>query len=210
MTPTPSRHCLRSCRPVPWIRPGGGASGRAGTSWTGTETPDRSGRRSRRRPCRVRPGSRRRCRGLDGQSGLHPRVDRVGHDPVRPDVFDRAQVELALGGGMLSDVGQPQEVRPVSSEVRRTRSSCAGGPGFLPFFPRFFPNALHQPLSRHSRHAARSAITCPASRASSAKSRCPNSGSSMCASNPGPCSALSGWLAAWGFDAWVRSGLVLR
>lgn len=54
-------------------------------------------------------------------------------------------------------------------------------------FPRprafFFPNALHHPLSAQIRHAVRSAIACPASRASSASSRCPNSGSSRCASN---------------------------
>ena len=47
----------------------------------------------------------------DGQPGLHPRVDGVADDPVGEDVLDRAEVELALAGAVLGDVGQPQPVR---------------------------------------------------------------------------------------------------
>jgi hypothetical protein len=43
----------------------------------------------------------------DREAGLHPRVDGVAHDPVGEDVLDRAEVELALTGAMLGDVGQP-------------------------------------------------------------------------------------------------------
>lgn len=103
----------------------------------------------------------------DGQAGLHLRVDGVADDPVGPDVLDRAQVELALGGVVLGDVGQPQPVRASAVKSRWTKSSCTGGPT-LPPLPRRLrlPNALHQPLPEQIRHAVRSAIGCPASRAS--------------------------------------------
>jgi hypothetical protein len=52
-----------------------------------------------------------------GQLGLHPRVDRVADDPVGVDVLDRAEVELALAGAVLGDVGQPQLVRSTGGEV---------------------------------------------------------------------------------------------
>ena len=48
-------------------------------------------------------------------------------DPAGADVLDRAQVQLALAGGVLGDVGQPQPVGPVAVKSRWTRSSCAGG-----------------------------------------------------------------------------------
>lgn len=73
-------------------------------------------------------------------------------------------------------------VRPCSSTTAQ-RSSCTGGPGRR-CLPRLgFPNALNQPLLDAIRHAVRSDIVSPASRASSASSRCPNSGSSRWASN---------------------------
>ncbi len=53
---------------------------------------------------------------LDGQVRLHPRVDRVPHDPAREHVLDRAEVELAFRGLVLGDVGQPQLVRCIRSE----------------------------------------------------------------------------------------------
>jgi hypothetical protein len=71
---------------------------------------------------------------------------------------------------------------PVAVKSRWTRSSCAGGPG-RPFFERFLPNTLHHALPEQIAHAVRSHMSCPASRASSASSRYPNSGSSRCASN---------------------------
>ena len=54
---------------------------------------------------------------------------------------------------------------------RLTRSSWTGGPGRLPFLPRFFPKALHQPLSEQIRQAVLAAIDSPAAPASSAKNR---------------------------------------
>src|SRR6218665_888528 len=66
-----------------------------------------------------------------------------------------------------------------SSSMTAQRSSWTDGPGFFPFLPRFFPNALHQPFEDAIRHAVRSDITSPTSRASSAGSRGPNSGSSL-------------------------------
>ena len=55
--------------------------------------------------------------GRNDEAGLHPGVDGPAHDPIRPEVFDGAQVELPLTGGMLGDVGQPQPVRPPGGEV---------------------------------------------------------------------------------------------
>jgi len=55
--------------------------------------------------------------GVDREPGLHPIRDGVAHDPVGVDVLDRAQIELALGGGVLGDVGQPQLVRLGGGEV---------------------------------------------------------------------------------------------
>jgi hypothetical protein len=48
--------------------------------------------------------------GGNGESGGHPVVHRVAHDPPGAGVLDRAEVELALLGGVLGDVGQPQLV----------------------------------------------------------------------------------------------------
>ena len=134
-------------RPGPSIRPGRGGAARPGTSGTGIAIPGRSGPRSRRRrPTRAATAL---SEGVDGEPGLHPVADGVAHDPAGVDVLDRAQVELALAGGVLGDVGQPQLVRRRSAvKSRSTRSSWAGGPGFLPFLPRFLPNTLHQPWSR--------------------------------------------------------------
>lgn len=44
-------------------------------------------------------------------------VDRVPHDPVGVQVLDRAQIELALTGGVFGDVGQPQLVGPLGGET---------------------------------------------------------------------------------------------
>jgi hypothetical protein len=41
----------------------------------------------------------------------------VAHDPIGAGVLDRAQVQLALAGGVLGDVGQPQPVRGVGCEL---------------------------------------------------------------------------------------------
>jgi hypothetical protein len=55
------------------------------------------------------------------EPGLHPRVDRVAHDPVGVDVLDGTQVELALIGAVLGDVGQPQLVRCCSKTAEKER-----------------------------------------------------------------------------------------
>src|SRR5690606_30288978 len=54
---------------------------------------------------------------LDGQSGLHPRADRVPDDLVPVHVLDRAHVELALIGPVLRYVGQPELVRAGGGEL---------------------------------------------------------------------------------------------
>lgn len=68
---------------------------------------------------------------------------------------------------------------PDAVKSRFTRSSWPGGRTltFLPR-PRRLPNALHQRLSRQIFQAVRSDIASPAARASSARKRWPNSGSS--------------------------------
>ena len=78
--------------------------------------------------------------------------------------------------------------------------SCTGGPGLEPFPRLGLPNALHQPFSEQIRHAVRSAIDSPASRASSTRNRYPNSGSSRWASNrafaryaPSRSASVTGW-----------------
>jgi len=53
----------------------------------------------------------------DGELRGHPLVQCVADDPVAEQVFDQAAVELALGGGVLGDVGDPHLVRPSSGEV---------------------------------------------------------------------------------------------
>ena len=109
------------------------------------------------------------------------------------DVLDRAQRKLALRGGPeLGDVGEPELVRAAGGElvpgppvlIDNGAQVIVGGKSGLPtILPRFFSNALHQPLSRQIRHAVRSTIDSPVSRASSARSRCPNSRSPRWASN---------------------------
>jgi hypothetical protein len=49
--------------------------------------------------------------GGDGELGGHPVTDAVADDPVGEAVLDGAAVELALGRGVLGDVGQPHRVR---------------------------------------------------------------------------------------------------
>ncbi|TQL36726.1 hypothetical protein FB564_1851 [Salinispora arenicola] len=53
----------------------------------------------------------------DGQAGLRPRVDAVADDPVGPDSLIAQRVELALGGVVLGDVGQPQPARAVGDDA---------------------------------------------------------------------------------------------
>src|SRR5437868_8110262 len=59
-------------------------------------------------------GGLQRC---DRKPGLHPGINAVAHDPVGEDVLDRAQVQLAPGGSVLGDVGQPEQVGSGGGEV---------------------------------------------------------------------------------------------
>ena len=65
--------------------------------------------------------------GLDGQAGLHPRLDGIADDPVGAGVLDRAEVELALTGRMLGDVSQPQPVRDLGLELAADEVVVGGG-----------------------------------------------------------------------------------
>ncbi len=67
-------------------------------------------------PLRAAEGDRVAQRG-DGELGGHPGVEGVPDDLVAGAVLDRAQVELALPGGVLGDVGEPLAVEPVGGEV---------------------------------------------------------------------------------------------
>ena len=66
--------------------------------------------------CRL-PEPYRVVEGRDGQRGFHPGIDGVAHDPVGVDVFDGAQVELALVGPVFGDVCEPQLIRRRRGEV---------------------------------------------------------------------------------------------
>ena len=68
---------------------------------------------------------------VDGDPGLHPRVDRVADDPVGEHVLDRAQVDLALAGAVLGDVGQPQRVGALGAELPVDQVVVDGRAGFL-------------------------------------------------------------------------------
>ena len=62
--------------------------------------------------------------------GGHPGVHRVADDPVGVDVLDRAEVELALAGGVLGDVGQPGPVRAGRGELAGDQVIVDRRPGF--------------------------------------------------------------------------------
>ena len=68
-------------------------------------------------PGRLPPVSHGHLECVDRDPGLHPRVDRVTHDPVGEHIFDRTQVHLSLSGAVLGDVGEPQLVGPLSGEL---------------------------------------------------------------------------------------------
>ncbi|SDP63285.1 hypothetical protein SAMN04487914_1225 [Arthrobacter sp. ok909] len=75
--------------------------------------------------------------GRDGQGRFHPGIDGVAHDPVGIDVFDGAQVELALIGPVLGDVRQPQLIGRCRGEVPfdvvivQRRAGFAGQAAFI-------------------------------------------------------------------------------
>src|SRR5690606_26760280 len=69
----------------------------------------------------------------NSEAGLHAGVDGVANDPVRPNVFDGADVELALIGAVLGDVGQPRLVGAIGGEVpaHEVVMGCRAGLGGL-------------------------------------------------------------------------------
>ena len=70
--------------------------------------------------------------GGDGEPGLHPRVDRVPHDPVGEHVLDRAEVELALDGGVLGGVGQITRRATVTTSRLNSGGNFFGMTSILP------------------------------------------------------------------------------
>ena len=74
-----------------------------------------------RSECTTVPAGSRRATALRSAATASAAVIRsihgVADDPVGADVFDRAEVELALAGGVLGDVGQPQPFGAVGGEV---------------------------------------------------------------------------------------------
>ena len=52
----------------------------------------------------------------DGELGGHPAVHGVADDAVGAGALDRAEVELALGRGVLGYVSQPQLVESLGGE----------------------------------------------------------------------------------------------
>ena len=56
-------------------------------------------------------------KGVHGQRGLHTAGHGVPHDPPGVHVLDHAEVELALAGGVLGDVCQPEPVRCFCGEL---------------------------------------------------------------------------------------------
>ena len=61
------------------------------------------------------------------EAGLHPIRDGVADDPARVGVLDRAEVELALAGGVFGDVGEPQLVRSGRGEVALSTDTVRAG-----------------------------------------------------------------------------------
>ena len=69
---------------------------------------------------------------VDGDPGLHHRIDRVSDDSVGEHVRDRAHVQSACPRAVFGNTGQPQFIRRVSSEVavyrilmqRQTHLAC--------------------------------------------------------------------------------------
>lgn len=69
--------------------------------------------------------------GVDGEFRGHPIADGVPDDAVREHVLDRAAVQLALGGPVLRDVGEPEPVRRISAEHPLDMVVEHGRPGLL-------------------------------------------------------------------------------
>ena len=57
--------------------------------------------------------------GVDDELGADVISDRPADHPPRPGVNDDREIHLALDGGMLGDIGNPQPVRAVRGELAR-------------------------------------------------------------------------------------------
>lgn len=53
----------------------------------------------------------------DHEACFHPLVDGPADDPVRPQILDRAEVDLAFVAAMLGQVDDPDLVRAISGEL---------------------------------------------------------------------------------------------
>lgn len=82
-------------------------------------------------PCNALTSGNSILQGCDGQAGLHPRADGVAHDPLAQDVLDRAEIQLPFSREMLGNVGEPELVRPVGSEIAAGEVVMHGRSGFL-------------------------------------------------------------------------------
>ncbi len=91
-------------------------------------------------------------------SGFHPRIR-----------CPRSRVNSTVGCSVMSVSHNWFGSSAVNT--RRTRSSCAGGPGLERFELFFLPKLDHQALSRQVFHTVRSHATWPASRTSSVRNR---------------------------------------
>ncbi len=107
----------------------------------------------------------------DGEAGLHPSVDGVADDPVREQVLDGAPVELALGGAVLGDVGEPDLVRSLRGEVSTGQVVAGRGAGLGGLAILRFGEAGPPAVVPTDPHTVRSHTSWPTSRVSSARNR---------------------------------------
>lgn len=77
--------------------------------------------------------------GVHRETGFHSVRDRVADDPAGEHVFDGAEVELALVGPVLGDVGQPEFVDVVCGEVALHEVVVDRRSGALPVLAALLP-----------------------------------------------------------------------
>ena len=95
---------------------------------------------------------------VHGQTRLHPLVDRVPDDSVRPDVFDRAAVQLPLSRPVLCYVREPQLVGSFSGEVAFDEIVMHGGACLL---VAAFPGRDHRADARQAAQPPHAPLTDP-------------------------------------------------
>src|SRR5699024_2052814 len=82
------------------------------------------------------------------QARFHPRIDGIADDSVAEHVLDRAHVQLALTGVVFGNVGQPQLVDCLGSEVAFDEVVTHWRAGLLAVFPGSFDRVREQLLLR--------------------------------------------------------------